>query len=205
LVVWSDDRHDDGDIFARWLNALTFEPRAPEFQLVEIPGRASEPALDSQTLSPRHLIRVYYTDDRNGNLDIYATTFSSSYLTQPKDPTANQEPVITGPEDAHSPAVQTPLDAWGLLLWAVDNPESSSEIRMQRYYASSLPRGEPSVVVDGPGVHDQPSVVNWSTADSDPFFLVAWQDDSFGTFDVLGTSVAPNGRVSRRIQLLAGD
>ena len=207
LVVWSDDASDGGDVLGRRLSAaLTAQGAA--FPIAQGPGVAEDPVIGRDPGDPRYFL-VLYSDDRNGNRDIYGTRVAQTGLPR-GGPAGGQFPVVQSPEDDYAPALAVAYlaaerpnqdSARNVLLWTTDTVTDGPDVLGQRLGANGLPLGRSFTVAGGPGNQSRPGV----TLNGPEEWLAVWQADRGGTLDVLSVDVRANGipRPTRRV--LAGD
>jgi hypothetical protein len=198
LVLWADDRRDDGDILGRWYNSADLQPRGPAVWLVDSPGHADEPFTDLGLLD-KHELRILFTDDRNGSLDIYSTVIRDDSKA-PVNPRANQEPVITGPLDDYSPRVAQSTAGQDLLIWTADTLDDGPDVMGQRYI-QQWPRGNRMVIAGGRGVQTAPALSHFL----DRGWLTAWSEDTGGGNRVLFAEVRSNGLMAGPRFTVTGD
>ncbi len=205
LVVWSEDTNDAGDIMGvRLTTALT--PRSAPFPVAQGAGTAEDPVIARDPTDPRYFL-VLWTDDRNGNKDVYGTRVTDAGLPR-SGPRGGHFPVIDGPEDDYAAALLFGRVSGGrrgdafssLLLWTHDDVAEGPNVMAQRLRANGLPVGRPLKVATGPGVQA------WPAAASGPSdWLAVWVDDGLGTLDILGVEIGSNGLIRRRVRPLATD
>jgi hypothetical protein len=201
LVVWSEDTKDAGDIMGlRLSRALT--ARGKPFPVAQGTGTAEEPVIGRDpTYSGYYL--VLWTDDRNGNKDIYGTRLTDSGLPR-SGPTKGHFKVIDTPEDDYGAALV--LSSSGrrgelsLVLWTHDDVTDGPDVLGQRLRSNGLPVGPNLKVAAGPGVQSYPAA---RAKGSD--WLTVWQDDELGTLDIVGVELASNGLSRRHVRGFAAD
>jgi hypothetical protein len=205
LVVWSEDVNDAGDVMGRRLsNALT--PRSNAFPVAQGPGVAEDPAIAYDPGDSNFLI-VFFTDDRNGNKDIYATRLADTGLPR-SGPKGGQFPVVQSPENDYAPAVAvanfrgTGADSSrNILLWTTDSLTNGPDVMAQRIRSNGLPQGKPFAVAGGAGTQSAPAV---ALHDADEW-LAVWNGDAGGSLDVIGVDVRTNGIPRPQERVLASD
>jgi hypothetical protein len=205
FVAWNDDRADRGDIRGRWYDVRTLKPLSPDILVVRSPGWADEPVV-MQDRNDWHRWWVYFSDDRSGQRDIYRS-FVTLRLSDPAppDPTANQEPVVTGPDDEHEPGLGQVMESAWLLTWTREGP-AGSEILGWRHWFNNLPFGAPFAIAGGPGRRGDSTVnLRASGDDNRGMWWVAWSEDTGASLDVLSRDVWTNGRPAPVTRTLAGD
>jgi hypothetical protein len=195
LVLWSDDRHDDGDIYGRWFYGQNLRPNGPPVWMVDSPGAAGEPYVNLVSYDPQHQ-QLLFTDDRDGNLDIYSVTISTLPQT-PVDPRAGHVPVIAGSLDEHGArmAGNPPM-----LVWTQDTTDEGPDVVGQRFASNGLPRGRRIVIAGGPGAQEWPALTQ-----TEGGWVAAWTTNVSGDVRVDSAEIQPNGVVGRRqVDLTAG-
>lgn len=232
LVVWSENTTDGGDIVGlRLSSALT--ARGAPFPVALGASKAEDPAIAPDLRDDDSLL-VLWTDDRNGNLDIFGTRILQNGL--PRGGALADFPVLERPEDDYAPAIVVSLNperrigsapdpgaedsrnARGLLVWTTEHPADGPDVRGQRLFANGLPQGSDFGIATGAGVQTQPAVTlkierteaGRTREDSvkQVEWLAVWGDqtiDVAATLDVLGVEVGLNGISRRPARALAAD
>jgi hypothetical protein len=211
LFVWSEDTNDLGDVMGRRVNNALF-PRSEAFPIAQGPGVAEDPAITPDLSEPGAFL-VVWTDDRNGNRDLFGTRVSANGLPR-GGPQLGHFALTDSPEDDYAPAVlagsgadrRFGSDRHSLLTWTHDDPANGPDVVARRLAANGLPRGGPFGLADGPGLQAWPAVAErGGTADDAPEWLVVWVSDATGTQDILGVEVGLNGLARRNVRVLSGD
>ncbi len=217
LVVWSEDTTDAGDVKGLRLGqALT--PRSKVFDVATGPGVAEDPTI-ARDLTDTDAFLVLFTDDRNGNKDIFGVRVTESGLPR-GGPAAGPFEVVTSPEDDYAPQLviseftgsfNPPTRGRGTLprtrnalLWTRDHVTDGPDVMGLRLNNNGLPQGGAFPVAAGPGEQSWPAGALRSPGAREEW-LVIWQADSLGNFDIFGVDLGLNGRSRRHAWALASD
>jgi hypothetical protein len=218
LVVYSEDTADAGDIMAqRITTALT--PRDAPYAMAQGPGVATEPELGfaySNVGAGEALLVIFtYVPDGATSSDIYAVRASS--IGVPRGGAANIFPLIESPDvdestphlaagafDSGSRARDRLRDSFvGLLLYTRDDPADAAgaDVYGVRFQTIGFITGQPVEIAAGPGSQAAPT----STHLDDRNWIVVWQEDGGGSFDVRSLRVRSNGVPHRTARALVAD
>jgi hypothetical protein len=217
LVVWSEDTSDAGDVVGRRFGA-SLTPRSSIFEVAKGPGTAEDPTI-ARDLFDTDSFLVLFTDDRNGNKDIFGTRITEAGVPR-GGPLAGPFEVVKTPEDDYAPQlvvnstrgqpVVAPVIRGGgsqtrnVLLWTHDDVTDGPDVMAQRLNNNGLVSGAPFAIAAGMGVQTQPAG-DLRTEGSREQWLVTWSDDANGTLDVRGVELGLNGIIRRPSRLLATD
>ncbi len=202
LVVWSDDVNDAGDIVGvRLTRALTV--RGSPFPVARGVGTADEPTIAADPSGYGRYL-VLWTDDRNGNKDIFGTRLTASGLPR-GGPTAGQFAVVATSEDDYSPELAvtglgTPSSSAALLLWTHDDLKDGPEVWAQQIAMSGYVVGSTLALAGGPGVQAYPTAT-----EKQGEWLAIWVDNTLGTLDIVGVEIGTNGLSRRRVRTFVAD
>lgn len=211
LVVWDEDTNDAGDVLGvRISAALTL--RSNVIEIAKGPGVAEDPTI-ARDLFDTSTFLVVFTDDRNGNKDLFGTRVTESGLPR-GGPLGGAFEIVTSPEDDYAPSlvVNSGRSSSGdrrtvgpnsrnILLWTRDDPTDGPDVMVQRLSSNGLPLG-PSFVLAGGSDEQSLPAGDLRNLDS---FLVVWQGTSMGNLDIFGVELGLNGIVRRQPRVLAGD
>lgn len=207
LVVWSEDSNDGGDVMGRRISvALT--PRGTAFPIAQGPGVSEDPVISRDPFDSSYFL-VLFTDDRNGNKDIFGTRLASNGLPR-SGSTGGQFPVIDSPQDDYAPgiAVGTIGDersrgdaSRNILVWTTDTLADGPDVLGQRLRTNGYAVGAPFTIAGGPGPQAWPAI---SLHDAEEW-LAVWAADVGGTLDVLSVDVRKNGIPRPTERVLAAD
>lgn len=234
LIVWSEDVRDAGDVMGIRVDYALRRSRGPAFPIAQGPGTAEDPVI-SRDLRDEDNFLVLFTDDRNGNKDIYGTRVAQTGLPR-GGPLGGQFPVVQTPQDDYAPELvnsrqetaiggtatppgrptQDPRDRAGsdrfrnLMVWTTDDLADGPDIRAQRMAENGRPQGKSFLVAGGPGAQAWPAAAVRALRDraGDPEideWLTLWQDDRLGTSDVLGARIGINGILRQAPRVIVGD
>lgn len=217
LVVWSEDASDLGDVKGiRLSTALT--PRSAVIEIAQGPETAQDPTIARDLTNPNYFL-VLWTDDRNGNKDIYGTQIAATGLPRGGSATFGHFAVIEAPEDDYAPtlltssAERTPAPRLpgrdtatrSLLLWTRDTVTDGPDVLAYRLRSNGYGAGPTLTVAGGPGAQAWPAAALKTRQSERPEWLAVWQADPLGTLDVMGVEVNTNGQIRRPVRPLATD
>ena len=218
LVVYSEDTADEGDIMAqRVTTALT--PRGAPYAIAQGPGVATEPelgfAFSNAGIGQSLLVIFTYVPDGATSSDIYGVRASS--IGVPVGGPANIFPLIETPDvdestphlaagafDVGSRARDHLRDSYvGLLLYTREDPADASgpDVMGLRFQTVGFTTGQPVAVATGPGAQAAPA----STSLDGRHWIVVWQEDDSGSFDLSSLRVRTNGVPLRTGRALVAD
>jgi hypothetical protein len=233
LIVWSEDTRDAGDVMGIRVDYALRRSRGPAFPIAQGPGTAEDPVI-AQDLVDEDSYLVLFTDNRNGNRDIYGTRVAQTGLPR-GGPLGGQFPVVQSPQDDYAPellnsrqdmavgATATPRGGAtpdprarrssqserNLLIWTTDDVTNGPDMYGQRLAQNGKPLGPSFLIAGGPGAQSWPAAALRRVSDPQreerEEWLAVWQDDRSGTFDILGARVGVNGIVRQTQRMLAGD
>ncbi len=198
LVVYSVDTTDEGDVMGvRITSALS--ARGVPFAIASGEGVAADPTIQVDPMQTRNLLVLFeYKTDTMLTKDIYGTRIVESGLPR-GGPAGGFFPVVETDRDEYAPSLListatssqpgTREKSRNLLLYVQDDPIDGPDIVSQRIRTNGYLIGSPMTLAGGPGVQTLPaSIVNDATE-----WLVIWQDDAAGTFDLFQQRVRTNG------------
>lgn len=206
LVVWSEDTRDQGDVMGLRLDFALRRSRGPAFPIARGPGTAEDPAVERDPFDAEDLL-VMFTDDRNGNRDIFGVRLADSGLPR-GGPAAGPFPVIEAPEDDYAPHLLSSLDPSSrrpesnlLLAWTRDDVADGADVLGRRLERNGLPRGAAIKLAAGTGEQSWPAGARRHLEFDErrglrerDEWLVAWQDDALGNLDIRGLRVGLQGQ-----------
>jgi hypothetical protein len=217
LIVYSEDTTDAGDVKGIRINAA-LAARSAAFPVAQGPGTAEDPTIGLDVANPNYFL-VFWTDDRNGNKDIFgsriaktglprgtATTVQFSVIASPDDEYA-ADYVVSQRDEPRAIGIGSSLDSRNLLLWTVNTVNDGPNVMGQRLHANAYPIGASFLVAGGMGNQGWPA----GALRTDPVgsgreeWLVVWTADALGTLDVMGKEVGLNGIARRAARVLATD
>jgi hypothetical protein len=205
LIVWSEDANDGGDVMGRRMTTI-LTPRGAAFPVAQGPGVAEDPAIAPDPGEPTLLI-VYFTDDRNGNKDIWATRLAQTGLPR-SGPKGGQYPVVQSPANDYAPAIAVASVGGGggdsarnILLWTTDTLTDGADVVAQRIYSNGLPQGKSFTVAGGPGAQSAPGITLHDAEE----WLAVWNGDVGGSLDVVSVDVRKNGIPRSMERVLVAD
>jgi type II secretory pathway pseudopilin PulG len=188
-VTWSDNRNDDGDVFlqAFSISRSTLFPQEVMATLNST-GKQSQPMITS---SPDAQPVIAWTDDRNGNLDIYAQKFNSSgnkiwtsdLLLNKESPLANQ----------HSPAIVISQDNFLFTAWT-DDRNGNLDIYAQKFNSSGTPIWTNDLLISSASSSAKqhaPSIA----IDTSGAIFISWTDERLGNQDIYATKIDTDGNM----------
>ncbi len=180
LIVWSEDVRDAGDVMGIRVDYALRRSRGPAFPIAQGPGTAEDPVI-ARDLVDEDSFLVLFTDDRNGNKDIYGTRVAQTGLPR-GGPLGGQFPVVQSQQDDYAPELvnsrqelvlggaptpagrptQDPRNRGNarvrnLLIWTTDDLAEGPEVYGQRLADNGWPEGQPFVVAGGPGAQAWPA------------------------------------------------
>ncbi len=214
LVVWSEDSDDAGDIYGQRFSASALSPRGEAFEIAKEAGASEEPIIVPDPTEGQYYL-VLWTDDRNGNKDIFGTRVVPTGLPRGGS-TGGHFAVVETPENDYAPAAiisEDPLpqqrreDSRSLLLWVHEDPTDGPDVMAQRLRLSGFAYGTAMSIAGGPGVQTTPSVslgndrdwfVIWSGANTPP-------TTGGGSLDVYQIDVRISGHLRQPLRRLAAD
>ncbi len=207
LVVWSEDTNDGGDVMGRRMSvALT--PRSAAFPIAQGPGVSEDPAIARDPQDGSYFL-VLFTDDRNGNKDVFGTRVATNGLPR-SGPTGGQFPVIDGPQDDYAPAIAVGYVAderargdasRNILVWTTDTLTDGPDVMGQRLRSNGYAVGAPFTIAGGAGEQAWPAITLLDATE----WLAVWTADVGGTLDVLSVDVRANGIPRPTQRVLAAD
>ncbi len=218
LVVYSEDSADAGDIMAQRVStALT--PRGVPYAIAQGPGVATEPELGTsytnRGIGEALLVIFTYVPDGATHSDIYAVRSSS--IGVPLGGAANIFPVIETPDvDESTPHLAAGNFGVGsrardqirdgytsLLLYTREDPADAEgqDVMGVRFQTVGFTTGKPVVVAAGQNAQAAPT----SAQLDDRTWVVVWQEDGTGSFDLQSLRVRSNGVPYRSGRALAAD
>lgn len=212
LVVWSQDTSDAGDIWGVRLSQALHPLQAP-FAVAQATGKAEDPTIGLDTANPAYFL-VMWTDDRNGNQDIYGTRLLRTGFVSAGGP-GTQFPVVNTPDNEYAPdyvAFTTKLndgslrtnESVNLLLWTAETAAEGANVMGQRWRLNGAPFGPPTVIAGGTGAQAWPAATQPRDG-SNGEWLVVWAGDMNGNLDILGRELLLNGWSVRGVRDLSRD
>lgn len=179
VVVWQDDRNGDTDIYLQRYDS-SGQPRGANIKVNDDATGADQrrPAVSSSI----GFFVVVWSDNRNGNSDIYFQRYNSS--AQPQSHNVKVTEDFT--EDLYhcSPDVCSSSDGSFIVVWekGYSYYPSDDDIYLQRYNSTGQAMGNNVKVNDDINGKDQHyPVVSYC---SDSSFIVVWEDNRNGNSDI---------------------
>jgi len=204
LVVYSEDTSDEGDVMGiRVTGALS--PRGAAFPIVAGPGVAADPTIGVDFTQPRNLLVLFeYKTDTMPTKDLYGVRVVESGLPRGGS-TGGLFPVISTDKDEYAPSLLvSDLDSRegrSLLVYTQDDPADGPDIVSQRIRNNGYTVGGTTTLAGGPGVQTLAAAM-LNNADE---WVVTWQDDSPGSFDIFLQRVRLNGYPRPHVYTVAAD
>jgi hypothetical protein len=218
LVVWSEDTRDQGDVMGLRVDFALRRSRGPAYAIVQGPGTAEDPSVEADPVNDDQFL-VVYTDDRNGNRDIFGARLASNGLPR-GGASAGQFEIIKAPEDDYAPDILEAEDNSGpreqsrqVLLWTRDHVTEGANVMANRLEQTGLPKGKAFAIAGGNGEQAWPAgavrhlvLPNQRGGHIEPDeFLAVWTDDALGTLDVVGVRLGLFGQLRARPVKLSTD
>jgi hypothetical protein len=218
LVVWSEDTRDQGDVMGLRVDYALRRSRGPAYPIVQAPGTAEDPTVKADPVNEDQFL-VLYTDDRNGNRDIFGTRLSANGLPR-GGATGGQFEVVTSPEDDYGADLLEASDTTGpreqprqIVVWTRDHVTEGPNVMGLRLEQTGLPKGSPFKVAAGNGAQAWPAgAVRHLIVSPDrggrpeqDEFLVVWTEDALGNLDIHGLRLGLFGQLRSRAKVLASD
>lgn len=198
LIVYSEDTTDEGDVMgARLTRSLS--ARGVPFPIASGEGVAADPTIQRDPMEPENLLVLFeYKTDMLPTKDIYGTRLVESGLPRGGS-VGGIFPVVESDRDEYAPSLLVTKEPYSrpgtressrnLLLYVQDDPVDGPDIIAQRIRTNGYLNGAPFSMAAGPGVQTLPA----ATVNSSTEWLVIWQDDTAGSFDLLQQRVRTNG------------
>ncbi|MGH8103927.1 MAG: hypothetical protein ACREJQ_05335, partial [bacterium] len=182
LVVWEDQRNGslNPTIFGARVTAGTQQVLDPDGFLV--PQNTSNKAQIPEVGSINGDFLAIWKDTRLGQAGIYGARIT------PAKTITGDLPLVTGGNTRQRPSL-TSSGTQYLLLWDEIGAQDSDVFGL-RVSAAGSPTGSPFVISDAAGTQQRPSGASDGTN-----FLVAWEDDRSGNFEIYGSRVSSSGSV----------
>lgn len=198
LIVYSEDTTDEGDVMGvRITSALSV--RGAPFPIASGEGVAADPTIASDPTQQNSVLVLFeYKTDTMLTKDIYGTRLGQSGLPR-GDSVTGIFPVVESDMDVYAPSLLVAESAQdrvhggspsrNLLVYVQDDPIDGPDVMSQRIRTNGYLNGNPMILAGGPGVQTLPAtMVNDATE-----WLVIWQDDAAGSFDLFLQRVRTNG------------
>ena len=148
----------------------------PDFQVNDDPGSAGQYYPSISTDGSGNFV-ITWTDERNGDYDIYAQRYSSDGSALGTNFKVNDDP---GSADQYYPSISTDGSGNFVITWT-DERNGDDDIYTQRYAIDGSALGTNFKVNDDPGSAHQryPSI----STDSSGNFVITWMDNRNGDYD----------------------
>ena len=210
LVVYSEDTTDEGDVMgARITNALS--PRGLPFPIASGLGVAADPTIAVDPTQTRNLLVLFeYKTDTLPTKDIYGTRIVESGLPRGGS-VGGIFPVVETDRDEYAPSllisdvssrrVRGGSQTSSLLLYVQDDPVDGPDVLGQRIRTNGFLYGNTMILAGGPGAQSLPASMSNDSSE----WLVLWQDDAAGSFDLFQQRVRTNGIPRPRVYTVFAD
>ncbi|NOX38732.1 MAG: hypothetical protein GXO78_14475, partial [Calditrichaeota bacterium] len=185
VVVWSDKRNGEWDIYAQRY-ASDGSPLGSNFKVNNDSGSADQ-YTPSISLDKDGNFVVVWSDERNGEWDIYAQRYASDGTPLGSNFKVNDD---SGSASQWRPSISLGADGNFVVVWQ-DYRNEVSDIYAQRYASDGTPIGSNFRVND-----DNGNAFQWRPSISlgvDGNFVVVWQDYRHGNWDIYGQRFDSNG------------
>jgi hypothetical protein len=219
LVVWSDDATDAGDVLGMRISAA-LTSRSNVIEIAKGMGVAADPTI-ARDLTDKETFLVVFTDDRNGNRDLFGARVTESGLPLGGSLGGVFE-VIASPEEDYAPQLIVNMRSRepgtdpgagrlpgprtrNLLMWTHDHLVDGPDVMGLRLNNNGLAQGGPFTIAGGPGIQAMASGDIQPSSDSREEFIIAYQDDGTGTLDIVGQDLSLSGFSRRDAWALATD
>jgi len=176
VVTWGDERNGDYDIFYQRYNSSGVA-LGTNTKVNDNAGSALQyyPAIAMDLLGN---FVVTWTDNRNGNYDIYYQRYNSDGVAQGTNTKANDD---AGSFYQSSPAIAMDSQGNFVIAWE-DYRTGHSDIYHQRYNSSGLALGTNTKVNDGiSSTYKCPPAIAMNSQGN---FVIAWIDKRNGNWDI---------------------
>jgi len=187
VVVWTDSRIGDRNIYAQRYAADGL-PIGSNFQVNDDSGSVWTASPAAVAMDNAGNFVVVWTDDRNGNLDIYAQLYAADGT-----PIGTNFKVNDDPASAWQGYPAVAMDSAGnfVVVWEDDRDSWKGDIYAQRYAASGTPIGKNFKINDDQGRARQgyPAVAVDATGN----FVVVWYDERNRNGDIYSQRYAADG------------
>jgi len=196
MLVWADHRDGPADIYAQRYEG-SGSPYGDNFLVNDDVGSAGQ-YFPSAGMDGMGNFSVVWSDERNGDFDIYGQRFNAMGMPIGGNSRVNDD---VGGTDQYYPSVAMSNGGEFIVAWDDFRSESDFDIYAQRFNATGTALGSNFKVNDDVGSMDQyyPSVARGS----DGRFAAAWEDYRNGDsdiyaqrFDTAGTPAGDNFRVN---------
>ena len=185
IVTWSDLRNGDYDIYARLFNA-DGTANGSDFQVNSDGGSSIQYNPQIAIASDGSFI-ITWTDQRNGNWDIYARMYNADGTANGNEFIINNDGGIT---DQTSSSIEIAEDGSFVITWS-DERNGNYDIYARLFNANGTANGSDFQVNSDGGsiVVNIPSI---ATA-SDGSFVITWESLADGDWDILAQSYNADG------------
>jgi len=195
VITWDDERNGDSDIYAqRYLSNGTAS--GANFKVNDDQENADQLFPSISTDNSGNFV-ITWTDDRNGDWDIYAQLYSSDGSTLGTNFKVNDD---QGSEIQWHPSISTDGSGNFVITWR-DSRNGDWDIYVQRYSSGGSTLGTNFKVNDDQGSEGQwhPSI----STDGSGNFVITWTDTRNGEWDIYtqrylsdGTALGSNFKVN---------
>jgi hypothetical protein len=215
IVVWSEYDGDDSDIYGIQVSAQLM-PIGQPFAVVIAEADQTDPTIIAEGTLETILescnrvndgsgFMLVWTDDRQGNLDLWTTRVAGSGRPYGDDPTRGHAPLVQSRHADFGPMLSDTLrdQPGGILVWTRLEQGEGLDLVALRLNGSGLPRGREYRLLRRLSDQSMPTVVERKAPRIEQEtervgqLMVAWEDNAGGGIDLVGVVVEGNGLIRR--------
>ncbi|MBN2089781.1 hypothetical protein JW964_09210, partial [candidate division KSB1 bacterium] len=185
VVVWSDGRNGNPDIYGQWYNSSGAK-QGTNFLVNDDSGSSDQYSPAIAVDGSGNFVVVWY-DERNGNYDIYGQRYGSSGAKQDANFLVNDD---SGSSYQSGPEIVVDGNGIFVVVW-LDERNGNYDIYGQRYSSSGAKQGTNFLVNDDSGSSWQ--IVPKIAVDGSGNFVVVWNDYRNGNRDIYGQRYSSSG------------
>jgi len=180
FIAWTDNRNGDTDIYAQKYNSSGVAQWGPDLK-ININSDSVDQYSPSMAIDSNDNIYIAWTDNRNGDTDIYAQKYNSSGVAQ-WDPDLKIN-INSDSVDQYSSSMAIDSNDNIYIAWT-DNRNGDTDIYAQKYNSSGVAQWDPDLRVNidmsGFNQYDVYLAINPTTDE----VLAVWTDERNGNPDI---------------------
>ncbi len=197
-IAWTDSRNIDLDIYAAKYDSDENALWSPANIKINADAGSTDQYSPDIAVDLSDNIYIIWTDERNGNKDIYAQKYNSSGEAQWPNPGAPNNILINtdgGTTDQYSPSIAITSTDILYIVWT-DERNGDQDIYAQKYNSDGVAQWTEDLRVNintCASAQYNPDIIIDPTTD-DPY--TSWQDDRNGDLNIYATSFDTYGATS---------
>ena len=191
-VVWQDNRNSNWDIYAQKFDSSGTNLWASDLK-ANNDGTATDQYSPALAIDSTDNTYIIWTDERNGNKDIYAQKFDSSGTNLwASDLKANNDGTAT---DQYSPALAIDSTDNTYIIWT-DERNGNKDIYAQKFDSNGNKLWTNDLRINinvGDSDQENPKII---VNPSDGKAYACWQDNRDGNYDIYASPIEPYGAIT---------